>query len=135
MTSKPARYGLKVWALCDVKTAYAWKMEIYTEKPPGGRHEANIGMRVVLGLTDSLRGHEVTTDNFFTSIHLAKELFCRNHPMQKNGASFSNKTNCRKAGPPQPLLFYQGADTFFPKKGENVLVLSTKHKRARGGGC
>lgn len=74
MPSKPARYGIKVWALCDVKTTYAWKMEVYSGKPPGDRRDANVGMRVVLGLTDSLHGHEVTTDNFFTSIPLAKEL-------------------------------------------------------------
>ncbi|KAL1277133.1 hypothetical protein QQF64_023806 [Cirrhinus molitorella] len=33
--SKPAKYGIKVWVTCDVKTSYAWKMQIYTGKSPG----------------------------------------------------------------------------------------------------
>lgn len=30
MPKKPAKYGLKVWALRDVKTSYAWKVQVYT---------------------------------------------------------------------------------------------------------
>ncbi|XP_019219113.1 piggyBac transposable element-derived protein 4 [Oreochromis niloticus] len=29
---KPAKYGLKVWAVCDVKTSYAWRLQVYTGK-------------------------------------------------------------------------------------------------------
>lgn len=33
---KPAKYGLKVWALCDVKMSYAWKVQVYTGKGQPG---------------------------------------------------------------------------------------------------
>lgn len=63
--AKPAKYGIKIWALCDVQTSYDSKLEVYTGKPPGGTREVNVGMRVVLGLTDSLEGHTITVDMFF----------------------------------------------------------------------
>lgn len=56
MPKKPAKYGLKVWALCDVKMSYAWKVQVYTGKAAGKQAEVNQGMRVVLEMTDGLQG-------------------------------------------------------------------------------
>jgi hypothetical protein len=33
MKSKPAKYGIKVWAAVDVKTSYLYDFEVYTGKP------------------------------------------------------------------------------------------------------
>lgn len=63
--SKPAKYGIKVWAACDSRTSYAWNMQVYTGKPQGGQPEKNQGMRVVLDLTTGLQGHTITCDIFF----------------------------------------------------------------------
>lgn len=30
--SKPAKYGLKIWALCDASSSYAWRLQVYTGK-------------------------------------------------------------------------------------------------------
>ncbi|CAH1988980.1 unnamed protein product [Acanthoscelides obtectus] len=68
--SKPAKYGVKIWTLCDSKTSYAYKLQIYTGKEAGSASEKNQGMRVVCDLTSDLRGHNVTCDNFFTSYNL-----------------------------------------------------------------
>lgn len=66
MPSKPAKYGIKIWAACDSRTSYAWNMQVYTGKPQGGQPEKkNQGMRVVLDLTTGLQGHTITCDNFF----------------------------------------------------------------------
>lgn len=70
MPSKPAKYGMKSWVVCDARSSYAWKMQVYTRKKPttattattgggGGRGgvgglEKNQGMRVVLDLTEGL---------------------------------------------------------------------------------
>ena len=62
MHSKPARYGLKIWAFCDMQTTYAWR---YTGKPASTPREHNQGMCVVLQLTDELEGHTVTSTFFF----------------------------------------------------------------------
>lgn len=71
---KPAKYGIKVWAACDVKTSYAWRLQVYTGRAAGEPAEVNQGMRVVLQMTEGLQGHVVTCDNFFTSFELAEEL-------------------------------------------------------------
>ncbi|XP_059415375.1 piggyBac transposable element-derived protein 4-like [Carassius carassius] len=73
----PARYGIKVWAACDSKSSYAWKMQIYTGKPSGGEPERNQGMRVVLQMSEGLQGHCITCDNFFTSYNFGVELLKR----------------------------------------------------------
>lgn len=39
MPSKPAKYGIKIWAACDARTSYAWNMQVYTGKPQGGQPE------------------------------------------------------------------------------------------------
>ncbi|XP_053286688.1 piggyBac transposable element-derived protein 4-like [Pleuronectes platessa] len=78
MPSKPAKYGIKLWVACDARSSYAWKMQVYTGKPSGGRPERNLGLRVVLDLTEGLSGRNVTCDNYFTSYELARKLLERN---------------------------------------------------------
>lgn len=77
MPSKPARYGIKIWAACDAKTSYAYNMQIYTGKPADGQREKNLAMRVVLDMSVGLQGHTITCDNYFTSYALGQELLKR----------------------------------------------------------
>ncbi|XP_034065557.1 piggyBac transposable element-derived protein 4-like [Gymnodraco acuticeps] len=77
MPSKPAKYGLKIWAACDANSSYALNLQVYTGKPVGGAPEWNQGMRVVLDMAKGLRGHNITCDNFFTSYNLGQELLKR----------------------------------------------------------
>ena len=60
MPSKPAKYGIKIWVACDAQSSYAWKMQVYAGKLTSGGPEKNQGMRVVLDVTDGLRGQNVT---------------------------------------------------------------------------
>ena len=62
---------------CDAKSSYASKMQVYTGKPTSGCPEKNQGMRVVLDVTEGLRGHNVTCDNCFTSYELRQKLLKR----------------------------------------------------------
>ncbi|KAL3999245.1 serine carboxypeptidase 1 [Sarotherodon galilaeus] len=32
MPKKTAKYGIKIWAACDAKTSYAWRLQVYTGK-------------------------------------------------------------------------------------------------------
>ncbi|XP_005947474.1 piggyBac transposable element-derived protein 4 [Haplochromis burtoni] len=135
MPKKPAKYGIKIWVICDVATSYAWKMEIYTGKS-GSSREVNQGMRVVLQLTEGLKGHTVTCDNFFTSFSLAEELLRRKVALV--GTIRGNKPEL----PPQLVQLRQRkilsslfaftkttmAVSYMPKQGKNVLLLSTKHR-------
>lgn len=50
MPSKPAKYGIKIWWICDSKSNYFLKGEIYTGKLAGGARDVEQGKRVVLSL-------------------------------------------------------------------------------------
>uniref|UniRef100_A0AAX7T8F5 PiggyBac transposable element-derived protein domain-containing protein n=1 Tax=Astatotilapia calliptera TaxID=8154 RepID=A0AAX7T8F5_ASTCA len=136
MPKKPGRYGLKVWAVCDVETSYAWRLQLYTGKAATGRAETNQGMRVVLELTEGLQGHSVTCDNFFTSYPLSVELLRRTNTLV--GTIRKNKPEL-----PPELLQTRGrgvfssvfaftsthtAVSYVPRRGKNVLLLSSKHR-------
>jgi hypothetical protein len=71
--SKPAKYGIKVW--CDAENSYPLTGQLYTEKSSAGR-EKNVGERVVRDLVASYKGsgRNITMDNYFTTLPLAKFL-------------------------------------------------------------
>lgn len=131
--TKPARYSLKIWAVCDVETSYAWRLQIYTGKA-GDRPEVNQGMRVALELTEGLQGNVVTCANFFTSFALAEELLKRKVALV--GTIRKNKPEL-----PPRLLQTSGRAvlssafaftpthtlvSYVPRRGKNVLLMSTK---------
>ena len=69
----PQKIGIKIWAVCDAASLYAWSLQVYEGKPDKGALEKNQGMRVVLDMTQGLSGH-ITCNNFFTLHKLGKEL-------------------------------------------------------------
>lgn len=56
--SKPAKYGIKIWTLCDSKTSYVWKLQIYIGKDPGQKAE-KIRICKLCDLSNELRGHNI----------------------------------------------------------------------------
>jgi len=76
MPSKPAKYGLKWWLCCDAENAYVCNLSIYIGKQQGDNPAKTVGQTVVTELVEPYRGsgHNITTDNYFTSVPLAKEL-------------------------------------------------------------
>eukprot|EP00064_Thunnus_orientalis_P011091 superscaffoldBa00001567_g11121 len=136
MPQKQAKYGLKIWVTCDVKTSYAWKMQIYTGKSDGGAPEVDQGKRVVLEMTEGLKGSTVTCDNFFTSYALAEELLKRKIALV--GTVRKTKTELppqllqtRQRAPLSSLFAFTRTHTavsYIPKRGKIVLLLSTKHR-------
>ncbi|XP_063049276.1 piggyBac transposable element-derived protein 4-like [Engraulis encrasicolus] len=138
MPIKPGKYGIKIWAACDSKTAYAWNMQIYTGKPASGVPEKNQGKRVVLDMTKGLRGHNITCDIFFTSYDLAQELLKRKLTMV--GTVRKNKPELPPAllgmkdrAPLSSKFAFSDKATlvsYHPKKNKNVVVMSTLHRDA-----
>lgn len=76
--TKPGKYGIKIWCLCDSTNAYFLNGQIYTGRT-GNSTEKNQGERVVreLSLKYLNTGRNITTDNFFTTLPLAKFLFSK----------------------------------------------------------
>lgn len=135
MKSKPARYGIKIWAIADVATSYAWRLQIYTGRAPGQPKETNQGMRVVLELTSGLEGYTITTDNFFTSFNLADELLRRGcvlvGTIKKNKPELPVQLLQKGRAPHSSLFAFRRTQTvvsYVPKEKKSVLLLSTKHR-------
>ena len=137
MPKKPDKYGLKFWLCVDVDSHYVFNAFPYTGRQPMEKRQSHIGARVVLELLKPLYGtnRNVTMDNFFTSVPLAKELQAKNlsliGTLRKNKPEIpiefqSNKN--REVG--SSLFGFQNDLTivsFVPKLNKVVLLLSSKH--------
>lgn len=78
MPKKPAKYGLKFFWITDSATSFPLKLKLYTganEMPD----ERGLGFEVVDNLMAKYYqcGWNLTTDNFFTSVGLAKYLLTK----------------------------------------------------------
>lgn len=76
--NKPAKYGIKVYALCDSKTFYTYNFEVYCGKQPEGPYQvSNKPQDVVLRLSSPIwgSGRNITVDNWYGSIPLVQALF------------------------------------------------------------
>uniref|UniRef100_A0A0K2TIZ0 Putative LOC100166252 [Acyrthosiphon pisum] n=1 Tax=Lepeophtheirus salmonis TaxID=72036 RepID=A0A0K2TIZ0_LEPSM len=144
--SKPARYGVKVHALCDSKTFYVYNMEIYAGLQPEGPVEAdmefNSSKAVVLRLISDISGsgRNITfNDYWYTSILLVKELL-ENHNITSVGTLRNNK----KEIPPEflnvknkqnlgSMFGFNGKLTLVPfiqnckNKKKHVILVSSMH--------
>lgn len=80
--SKPAKYGIKIWWICDAENSYPLFGLIYTGKK-GTTREINQGERVVKELAAPYKGsgRNISMDNFFTTLPLAKYLISWNLTM------------------------------------------------------
>lgn len=71
--SKPGKYGIKIWALCDAENFFCCNFQVYLGKV-GDVAERNQGPRVVKTLSSHWygTGRNVTTDNFSRILRLPK---------------------------------------------------------------
>ena len=67
VSSKPGKYEIKIWALCDSMTSYVYNMQVYTGREKEQDREVNQGQRVVLDLVSGLKksGKNITCDIFY----------------------------------------------------------------------
>ena len=137
--SKPGKYGIKLWILCDVETSYIWNTEVYTGKAKNGPRETRQGERVVASLVTELEksGRNITCDNFFTSLDLARNLLKKKltivGTIRKNKGELPVEfTNSKKRTPYTTLFGFKKEAmilSYCPKKGKVVTLLSTMHSQ------
>jgi hypothetical protein len=134
---KPDKYGLKFWLCADVDSYYVFNAFPYIGRQPNQQRQSHIGAKVVLELLEPLYGsnRNVTMDNFFTSVPLAKELQTKKltliGTLRKNKPELpmefqSNKN--REVG--SSLFGFQDGlsiVSYVPKYNKAVLLLSSKH--------
>lgn len=123
LPQKAHRYGVKVFKLCTDK-GYTWNMKIYEGK------EADKGQsvptKVVMELSDNLldAGRTAVTDNYYTSLDLAKKLLNR-----KTHLLGTLRRN-RKGNPPEIVnKKLKKGEVCFKELEEGVTVLKWRDQR------
>lgn len=139
--SKPAKYGIKIWIVCDSKTYYAYNLEVYVGRDRNSAAMVNTGELIVLRLTEGLNGRNVTCDNFFTGHSLATELKKRQMTIvgtiRKNRKEIPPILIDMKGKPAEYSLFVfdhklRGTMvSYVPKKNRFVTLLSTYHTKSQ----
>lgn len=136
MPKKPDKYGIKIFWICDAKTAYPLQGLVYTGKN-GDKRSIDLARTVVEYLCEPFyeSNRNITTDNYFTSYPLAKSLLSKG--LKLIGTLKKNKT-CVPAEF-LPNRTKEASSTMFgfqkditlashvPKVGKAVLFLSTIH--------
>lgn len=94
LPNKPAKYGIKIFALVDAKTFYSLNLEIYLGEQPEGPYKVSnkphdVVDRLVAPVSRS--GRNITMDNWFTSFPTYEHLL-NHHKLTAVGTMKSNKT-------------------------------------------
>jgi hypothetical protein len=138
MPSKPAKYGIKFWCLCDAITGYCLRMRPYLGSDKGAPRATGIGQQIVLELTRHLdTGRTVVMDNFFTSLGLLKQLRTRQlgliGTIRKNRRELPEEFTSKRSTAGSSLFGFNDDATlvsYAPKQNKRVLLLSSEHNRA-----
>lgn len=137
MPKKPDKYGMKIFWICDARTAYPLGAIPYLGKEGNARAAAGLGQRIVLKLCTPYFGTDrsVTYDNYFTSYELAKTLL--KNQLTTLGTVKKNKTFIpapflpdRQRKVLSSLFGYKRKSTlvsYVPKQSKSVILLSTMH--------
>uniref|UniRef100_A0A1B0C8C5 PiggyBac transposable element-derived protein domain-containing protein n=1 Tax=Lutzomyia longipalpis TaxID=7200 RepID=A0A1B0C8C5_LUTLO len=143
MPSKPGKYGLKIFWLNDASTGYPLKSLPYLGKNADQRAK-NVGANTVLQLAEIYFGtnRNITVDNFFTSLDLAKCL-------KENGLTICGTVRMNKTFIPEEFLDCKSREvyssifgfskdftivSYTPKKRKCVILLSSMHHNGRVSG-
>lgn len=135
--TKPGKYGIKIFWVCDSKTAYPLNAEVYVGRQPGAAANANNVNDLVCRLVKPWinTGRNVTMDNYFTSEHLARDLLALKTTIV--GTVRKNRTfipqqllPSRQREEKSSIFCFDGQITlvsYVPKKGKAVILLSSMH--------
>uniref|UniRef100_A0A1B6LVC4 PiggyBac transposable element-derived protein domain-containing protein n=1 Tax=Graphocephala atropunctata TaxID=36148 RepID=A0A1B6LVC4_9HEMI len=140
--NKPAKYGIKVYAMVCAKTFYTANLEVYLGKQVDGPFvEGNSAKEVVCRLIEPITGtgRNVTVDNFFCSVPLCNELL-ENHRLTLVGTLRQNKREIpcefldHKSKPLGSSCFAfkdkMVIVSYKAKKNKNIMLLSSMHDDA-----
>ena len=136
--NKPAKYGIKIFALVDARTFYTWNLEIYAGMQPEGPYKLENGAdKVVMRLVEPIfnTGRNLTVDNWYTSVGLARELLSKKITLvgtiRKNKREIPKEFTSSTGRELYSSLFgfqkHMTLVSYIPKKNKCVLLLSTMH--------
>lgn len=136
LPSKPDKYGMKIWWICDSKTSFPLYGIPYLGKE-GTNRAQNLAYNVVNQLCEPYfrTNRNITFDNYFTSIEVAKTL-------AENGLTIVGTMRKNKTCIPSNFQPHRNRDvesnvfgfcknmtlvSYVPKKNRAVILLSTMH--------
>ncbi|KAJ1154260.1 hypothetical protein NDU88_007014 [Pleurodeles waltl] len=104
IASKRARYGIKLYILCESSSGYVYSLRVYTGKdstlnPVGCPPTLGVTGKIVWELVQPLlhKGYNLYVDNFYTGVELFSELY-------KAGTVACGTVRCNRKGFPQELV-------------------------------
>lgn len=76
LPNKPTKWGIKLFAACDVATSYMFNLEVYTGAAPDEPQDVGSTHAVVRNMMEPYQhqNYVVLTDNFYTSPALSDSL-------------------------------------------------------------
>ena len=95
--SKPTKWGIKVFVLSDATNGYVYRLQIYTGKNLESTVEAGLSSRVLIELMTELDGHQLYTDNYYTSPGVYTQLY-------ENGINCCGTVRTNRRGFPKELI-------------------------------
>lgn len=138
MGNKPDKFGLKFWLAVDVENKYLFNGFPYLGKDDTRSADVSVATDVVMKLMKPLfmKGYNVTCDNYFTSLNLAK-LLAKNQcslvgTIRQNRREIPDRAKAKKSAL-ETEVFKTTSDlgvtltSYQCKLSKSVLVLSTLH--------
>ena len=141
MPNKPEKYGIKFWVIVDVNSKYVSNIIPYLgAQEKDERGGVPLAESVVMKLAQHVtgKGYNITCDNFFTSLQLAKRLANEKisivGTMRKNRRELSKKMTEAENGGLHSSQFFWNSDSeglfvkYQPKSKKTVCMLSSMHR-------
>ena len=136
LPNKPAKYGLKFWIICDCDTRIILNIIPYVGKE-GDTIQRGLARSVVMKLSRPFANawRNITTDNYYTSVALADELwdnqFTLLGTLKRNSRGIPENAKQVTGREPSTTKFYFNGKlsvvSYCPKRNKVVLLLSTQH--------
>lgn len=135
--SKPGKYGIKIFWVCDSETSFPLRGEVYVGQQPGAVANNNKVTDLVKRLVRPWvnTGRNITMDNYFTSVELACDMLAVNTTivgtMRNNRKDIPNDLQASRKRDLYSSIFcfhdQLTLNSYVPRKGKSVIMLSTMH--------
>lgn len=137
MPSKPRKYGVKIFWICEAETGFALQGLIYTGKRDGEGVHYNLAYDIVKQLTVKFygSGRNIVCDNYFTSHALAVFLLSKNLTLlgtvrshRKEIPNYIKTVKGRQALDTRAVYDHEQKImllSYCPKKNKNVILLTS----------
>lgn len=135
--SKPGKYGIKIYWLCDSLNSFPLNGEVYVGKQPGHIGIENSPTELVMRLSQPWlnSGRNITGDNFFTSSELTERLLNNRTTyvgtIRKNKRDIPNELFASRSRTVESSIFCFDNQltlvSYVPKRNKSVILLSSMH--------